>query len=164
MIILGIDPGTSRIGYGIISADHHIFEFIAYGCLEIEKQHKKEVRLPAIHNHIKDLIIRYKPEYAAMEKLFFQNNQKTVMAVSEARGVIYNACAMSAVPVGEYAPLQIKHAVTGYGKADKKQMQKMVQLLLRLPDIPRPDDAADALAIAICHALLSRDHAGTQTQ
>jgi crossover junction endodeoxyribonuclease RuvC len=164
MIILGIDPGTSRIGYGVITADHAIFKIIAYGCLEIEKQRKKEFRLPAIHNHINELIALYKPAQAAMEKLFFQNNQKTVMAVSEARGVIYNACAMNSIPVSEYAPLQIKHTITGYGKADKKQMQKMVQLLLRLPDIPRPDDAADALAIAISHALLSREHTSTRAQ
>jgi crossover junction endodeoxyribonuclease RuvC len=164
MIILGIDPGTSRIGYGVILVDHPAISLIEYGCLEIEKKRKKEDRLPAIHNHTNELISKFKPDCAAMEKLFFQNNQKTVMAVSEARGVIYNACALNAIPVNEYAPLQIKHAVTGYGKADKKQVQKMVQLLLNLAKPPFPDDAADALAIAICHALLSRQHSGPKTR
>lgn len=141
MKILGIDPGSSITGYGIID-EETIFD---YGCI------RPENNLSSLFKALNDLIARHKPEAMAVEKLFFSQNTKTALRVGEARGVIMLCGELLGLPIAEYTPLQVKVALTGYGKADKYQMQHMVKNLLKLKEIPKPDDAADALAIAICH-------------
>ena len=141
MKTLGIDPGYSLIGFGIID-EKKVFE---YGCIKAEND------LTSLYKQLNKLIIKHKPEAMAVEKLYFSRNVKTALRVSEARGVILLCASLAGVPVAEYSPLEVKMALTGYGKADKYQMQHMVKSLLGLSEIPKPDDTADALAIAICH-------------
>jgi crossover junction endodeoxyribonuclease RuvC len=152
MVILGIDPGTARLGYGVIKEEGKKLSLIEYGCLEPAKGTSKAERLVGVHNKVVELIEKHRPGSLAIEKLFFFKNQKTVLSISEARGVVLSAAQMQNLQIGEYTPLQIKQAVTGYGRAEKKQVQKMVQLILKMKEIPKPDDAADALAAAICHS------------
>ncbi len=152
MIILGIDPGTAIVGYALIKKEGRQLEALAYGCIRTKANLKDEERLLGIEKELKKIIERFKPQESAVEKLFFFKNLKTVMVVSQARGVILATLAKAGLPIFEYTPLQAKSAVAGYGKAPKIQVQKMVKSLLNLVDLPRPDDAADALAIAICHA------------
>jgi crossover junction endodeoxyribonuclease RuvC len=148
MTILGIDPGTTRVGYGIIETKNNNLIFKDYGCLFFEKINPEE-RLIHIFNGIKDLIEKEKPDIVAIEKIFFSKNKKTALEVSEARGVIIVAALANKIKLRSYTPPEVKQAVTSYGRAGKKEVQKMVRLLLNLKEDPNPDDAADALAVAI---------------
>lgn len=149
MIILGIDPGTSRIGYALIKkSEKNDVNLIIYGCLEIREQSQAE-RLKLISELIGNLVAKYHPDTLAIEKLFFTKNAKTALSVAEARGVIINSANASGLKILEFTPLEVKIAVTGYGKAEKYQVQKMVCNILKLKEIPQSDDAADAVAIAL---------------
>ena len=148
MIILGIDPGTVRVGYALLQKETGNASLIAYGCLQI-KNKKQTERLTEISRLISDLILKYRPETLAIEKLFFTKNAKTALAVSEARGVIINSASSLNLEVLEFTPLEVKAAITGYGKAEKYHVQKMICRILKLEKIPRPDDAADAIAIGL---------------
>lgn len=152
MIILGIDPGTATTGYGVIEKKGGQIKDIDHGCILTESSESLEKRLDTIFEELTKIIKKFQPEMAAVEELFFASNTKTAISVGHGRGVILLACERSKVPVYEYTPLQVKQAVCGYGRAEKKQIQKMVQTLLNLSKMPKPDDAADGLAIAICHA------------
>lgn len=152
MTILGIDPGTATTGYGLIKKEGNKLYSIDYGCIETKANMCMPDRLNEILKQTEKIIKEYKPDVMACEELFFFKNAKTVITVAQARGVLIVAGRKNMIPVYEYTPLQIKQALTGYGRAEKKQMQKMVTLLLKLDIIPKPDDAADALAVAICHA------------
>ena len=152
MIIMGIDPGTAATGFGFIKKLPDKLKIIDYGCIRTEAKFSTAERLKKIDQQLTKLIRKYKPERIAVEDIFFFKNLKTAVKVSQARGVILARAAQPKVSVIEYTPLQIKQAVTGYGRADKKQVQKMVQVILNLKEIPQPDDAADALATAICCA------------
>lgn len=148
MIILGIDPGTARIGYSIMKKYDGEVELITYGCLELKNISQVE-RLKKISELISKLIYKYGPETLAIEKLFFTKNVKTALAVSEARGVIINSANSLHLEVREFTPLEVKTVVTGYGKAEKYQVQRMVMNILKLQKIPKSDDAADAIAIGL---------------
>ena len=152
MIILGIDPGTATTGYGVIDQEKGETNLVDYGCILTSAKKSMDVRLEEISIKLAEIIKKYQPFEVAVEELFFTNNAKTAIAVGQARGVILLTAKQNHCAVAEYTPLQVKNAICGYGGADKKQVQKMVQLLLKLEEIPKPDDAADALAIAICHA------------
>lgn len=155
MIVLGIDPGTARLGYGLLRKEGSKLLHLEHGCFETPKGMPQAERLYSLHASLGELIARSKPAMVGVEKLFFQKNVKTAMAVSEARGVILLAMQTGALPISEFTPMQVKMAVTGYGAADKRQVQEMVRRLFSLKEIPRPDDAADALAIAYCAAVSS---------
>ncbi|NQU99632.1 MAG: crossover junction endodeoxyribonuclease RuvC [Parcubacteria group bacterium] len=152
MIILGIDPGTATTGFGVIRKEGNKLYPIDYGCIETKPNMAMPDRLNEILKQTEKIIKKHKPDTMACEELFFFKNAKTVITVAQARGVLIVAGRKNMVSVFEYTPLQIKQALTGYGRAEKKQIQKMVKLLLNLDKIPKPDDAADALAVAICHA------------
>jgi len=152
MKILGIDPGTATTGYGIINSDRNKLTLIEYGCIKTAKTDKPEARLLEIFQDLTKLIKKHKPGRVVIEKLFFLSNVTTAMAVSQSRGVALLAAAINQVPIVELTPLQVKNSLTNYGKADKKQVQHMVKTLLDLNSVPKPDDAADALALAICGA------------
>ncbi|HZJ76729.1 MAG TPA: crossover junction endodeoxyribonuclease RuvC [Oscillospiraceae bacterium] len=152
MIILGIDPGLAILGCGIIHYEGNRFKTIAYGCITTPSTISMPMRLKKIYDELNELIIKYNPEVIAIEELFFNINVKTALLVGHARGVAILAAANNNKEIFEYTPLQVKQGVVGYGRADKTQVQQMVKTLLNLPEIPRPDDAADALAVAICHA------------
>lgn len=152
MVILGIDPGLATVGYGVIESERGNFKALDFGVIETPKHETTPVRLAMIAECMEKLIDRYKPEEIALEELFFTKNITTGISVAEARGVILLIAIRKCGRLFEYTPPQIKQAITGYGNADKKQMQQMVKLLLRLETIPRPDDAADALAVALTHA------------
>jgi crossover junction endodeoxyribonuclease RuvC len=157
MRILGIDPGTATTGYGVVDEDPQgQLISVAYGTINTPANMAVEKRLLCIFEELKKLILLYEPHAAAVEKLFFYQNVTTAMTVSQARGVVVLSIAQAGLPFGEYTPLEVKQAVTGYGKADKQQVQQMVKTLLNLESIPKPDDAADALAVAICHHNSSR--------
>jgi crossover junction endodeoxyribonuclease RuvC len=151
MLILGIDPGTATTGYGLITEKRDRLAFVDHGVISTSCKDTSQARLRKIYSDLKKLILDYKPNAIAIEKLYFGKNTKTAIAVGQARGIALLAAAERKIVVAEYTPLQVKMAVTGYGGADKKQVQQMVKTLLRLSDLPKPDDAADALAIAICH-------------
>ena len=148
--VLGIDPGTARMGYGVVRGDVE-YESLDFGCLTTTADQPPEQRLLTLYQGLLALVERHQPQVVAVERLFFSRNVKTALAVGQARGVALLAAASNAVPVAEYTPLEVKQAVTGFGRADKDQVQRMVQALLQLPAPPRPDDAADALAVALCH-------------
>jgi crossover junction endodeoxyribonuclease RuvC len=150
MIAIGFDPGTARLGYGVIESEPDPRP-VDYGVIVTDHDLPMAERLLVIHDAVIELIDRYEPGAVAVELLFFARNVTTAMTVGQARGVILLAAAQRAVPVAEYAPSEVKQAVVGYGKADKRQIQEMVRIMLGLDDLPRPDDAADALAVAICH-------------
>jgi len=156
MIIIGIDPGTATTGYGIIKKENDNLKMIDYGCIKTEQKFSTAERLEQIDQQLTKLIKKHKPQKMAIEDIFFFKNVKTVIKVSQARGVILSRAAQMKILIDEYTPLQIKQAVTGYGRAEKIQVQKMVKLLLNLKEIPKPDDAADALAAAICCANSTR--------
>lgn len=161
MRVLGIDPGYAIVGWGVVEYISNRFAPIGYGAVITEKDTPFEQRLVEIYESVFDICKRYQPEALSIEKLYYQHNQTTVIGVAEARGVILLAAAQCGVPIYEYTPMQVKQAVVGYGLAEKKQVMDMVKRILKLKAVPRPDDAADALAIAICHArsatsLLSR--------
>jgi len=150
--VLGIDPGTATTGFGLITENNIGLQVIDYGVISTPPDLPMEKRLLIIYNRLLELIDLHQPDSCAVEKLFFQRNVTTAISVGQARGVILLALAARNVKYAEYTPLQVKQAVTGYGVANKRQVQIMVQSLLNLAEIPKPDDASDALAIAICHA------------
>ncbi len=152
MIILGIDPGYAIVGVGVVRYEANKFRILEYDAITTPAGMPTPQRLKHIYEQINLFLDKYKPDAVAIEELFFNNNAKTAIAVGQARGVLLVAAANKNIPICEYTPLQIKQAVTGYGRADKSQMQSMVKMLLNLNHIPKPDDAADALAVAICHA------------
>lgn len=156
MRIMGIDPGIAIVGFGIIDHYGSRLKPIKYGSIETPASTEVPSRLYTVYTECMDLIARYKPELMAIEKIFFNRNVTTAFTVGQARGVLLLAAYQSGLAVTEYTPLQVKMAVTGYGKADKKQVQQMVKILLGLSDVPKPDDVADALAIAICDAYTSK--------
>ena len=157
MIILGIDPGLATIGYGVIQVARDNFKEIDYGVITTSSKSDMLKRLMKIEKEIRKLVRKYKPKIIACEDIFFYKNVKTAFLVGQARGVILLACAKEKVGVKSYTPLQIKLSVVGYGRATKNQVQKMVKNILKLRDIPKSDDAADALAVALTHAFLSKD-------
>lgn len=152
MKILGIDPGTAIVGWAVVEASGSSVKSIAFGHITTAKTLSPEKRLQEIRSDLVTLLKRYRPEEGAVEDIFFFNNQKTAMAVSQARGVILLTLSDFGLKLSSYTPLQVKHALTNYGRADKKQVQQMVKTILKLSKIPEPDDTADALAIAVCHA------------
>ena len=151
MIILGIAPGTAATGFAIIKKQSEL-RAIDYGCIRTSPQFSTAERLKETHQQIAKLIKKHRPDIIAVEDIFFFKNLKTAIKVSQARGVALLSASQAKIPIAEYTPLQIKQAVTSYGRADKSQVQKMVKVLLNLKEIPKPDDAADALAVAICCA------------
>jgi len=152
MIILGIDPGTAALGYGLVRGDKDNLKLVKYGCVTTESKQAMPLRLQTIHQEIKKLIQNYKPDQLAVEEIFFAKNSKTALKVGQARGVILLLGAEHRIPVFDYTPLQVKQSIASYGRADKEQVQRMVQLILKLKEPPKSDDAADALAVAICHS------------
>jgi len=150
--ILGIDPGTSKIGYGVIKYDNKNYEALDYGTIDTPPNIENSARVLTINKKLVDLIRNFKPDFVAVEELFYFKNAKTVIKVAEVRGAITLTVRQSGVDFVEFTPLQVKQAVTGYGRAEKSQIQEMTKVILRLKEVPRPDDAADALAIAICCA------------
>lgn len=151
MIILGIDPGIAKVGYSILQCTGNNFKPIEYGCIVTSSKLIFPERLKIIYDDLIQIIEKYNPKELAIEQLFFNKNVKTAMDVGHARGVEVLAAVNKNLDIYEYTPLQIKQAVVGYGRADKNQVQQMVKMLLNLKEIPKPDDAADALAVAICH-------------
>jgi crossover junction endodeoxyribonuclease RuvC len=151
MLVLGIDPGTAITGYGLVGEEKGQAVAIAYGAITTPSDLLLPDRLLLLQRALAALIDQYHPDQSAVEQLFFNKNVRTALAVGHARGVVLLTLAQGNVPIYEYTPLQVKQAVTGHGRADKAQVQQMVTLLLRLSKIPKPDDVADALAIAICH-------------
>lgn len=152
MRTLGIDPGTAILGWGVVDTAAGQLALVAVGTLTTPAGMAQPERLCLLYDGLRELIARYRPDSAAIEELFFGKNVNTALSVGQARGVALLALAQAGLPVAEYKPLAVKQAVAGYGGADKKQMQEMVRLTLGLAAPPRPDDAADALAVAICHA------------
>jgi crossover junction endodeoxyribonuclease RuvC len=151
MIILGVDPGTATTGYGIIEKAGSKYTLIDYGVILTPAKTELHHRLDTIFDELTEVIKKYNPEEVVVEELFFATNAKTAISVGQARGVILLAAKKQDKIIAEYTPLEVKMAITGYGKADKKQIQQMVKAILALKEIPKPDDAADALAIALCH-------------
>jgi len=152
MRIIGIDPGYAILGWGVIEYAASRYRLLDCGAVKTDKGTEWPERLKAVYAGLVVIIEQYRPEICAIEELFFNSNQKTAIKVGEARGAAVLACANAGLPVFEYTPLQVKQALTGYGRADKHQMQEMVRQILGLEQPPKPDDAADAVAIAICHA------------
>lgn len=156
MIYLGIDPGTATTGFGIIKKTKNPkqeYEILEFGVVETPKTDSDSKRLQIIFEDLTGLIKKHKPDFIGIEKLFFATNARTAMTVSQARGIALLASEQAKVPILEFTPLQVKNTLCGYGKADKKQVQSMVQKTFKLKNIPKPDDAADALAIALCAAV-----------
>lgn len=151
MRILGIDPGYAILGWGVIDMKGNHFKVVDYGAVTTDAKMEMPDRLKILYNSLMDIIVRYEPEVASIEELFFNTNAKTAILVGQARGVAVLACANSGLEIEEYTPLQIKQALVGYGRAEKKQVQLMVKTILNLKEIPKPDDTADALAAAVCH-------------
>lgn len=151
MIILGIDPGYAIVGYGVLEYKGNKFRVIDYGAVTTQAGTPFPIRLQQIYDQMVLLIKKYKPEALSMEKVFYNNNAKTVVDVCQARGILLLAAQQFGVGIFEYTPLQVKQSVVGYGRAEKKQVQEMTRLILNLDKIPKPDDTADALAMAICH-------------
>lgn len=152
MIILGIDPGFAIVGLGVVEYKGNKFNVIDYFAVTTKAGLPIEERLKMIYDGINEAIQKYKPDAMSVEELFFNNNAKTAIQVGQARGVILLAGVNNNIPIFEYTPLQVKQSVVGYGRAEKKQIQQMVKAILGLKDVPKPDDVADALALAICHA------------
>lgn len=151
MRILGIDPGYAIVGYGVLEYNNMHFKPVGYGAITTDAGDPFHKRLESIDRDMGYLLDKYKPDAMAVEKLFFTTNQKTAIDVAQARGVILLNAVKRDVPVFEYTPLQVKQGVVGYGKADKHQVQEMIKNILKLKAVPKPDDVADALAIAVCH-------------
>jgi crossover junction endodeoxyribonuclease RuvC len=156
MRIIGIDPGTGILGFGVIDAEKGQAKLVDAGVIRTKVHQPLDERLVEIYNHLCDLIAQNKPQIMVVEKLFFAQNITTALSVSHARGVAMLAGKLAGLEIVEYTPLQIKQALTGYGRADKKQMQEMVRVLLGLKEVPKPDDCADALAAALMHATALR--------
>lgn len=151
MIIMGIDPGFAITGYGIVKYEGNKFSVIDYDAVTTKAGEDFSGRLLKIDEKLSELIGQYKPDVVSVEELFFNKNIKTAIAAAHGRGVALTAAARLGAPVFEYTPLQVKQSVVGYGRAEKAQVQQMVKVILNLPEIPKPDDVADALAVAICH-------------
>lgn len=152
MLVIGIDPGTAITGYGLVQENPDgSLTAVKFGVIQTASDMDMPERLLELHRSLNEILLLHQPECGAVEKLFFQRNVRTALSVGQARGVALLALAEHSLPVAEYSPLEVKQAVAGYGGADKNQVQQMVRALLVLDDVPRPDDAADALAIAICH-------------
>jgi crossover junction endodeoxyribonuclease RuvC len=151
MTIVGIDPGTATTGYGVVTYTHGQAIAEDYGCILTAKTETASARLQQLYRHMHQLLEAARPDVVAVEKLFFNTNITTAMGVSQARGIVLLAIEERGVELAEYTPLQVKMAVCGYGRAKKPQVQQMIAALLKLPEPPKPDDAADALAIALCH-------------
>jgi crossover junction endodeoxyribonuclease RuvC len=151
MVILGIDPGVAIVGYGVVECVSGNFRCLEYGCITTPAHTLLEDRLSEIYDGMTELIARHHPDCMSIEELFFNNNQKTAVDVAQARGVILLAANKAKLPIYEYTPLQVKSAVVGYGRAEKQQVMYMVRQYLHMKETPKPDDAADAIAIAICH-------------
>jgi crossover junction endodeoxyribonuclease RuvC len=151
MRVLGIDPGTAITGYAVVEEEGGRLSLVDIGVVVTPAKTPLPSRLQQIYTGLQDVITAQRPQAAAVEQLFFSRNVRTAMTVGHARGVVLLALADAGLDIAEYTPMQIKQAVTGYGSADKRQVQEMVRMLLSLPDIPRPDDAADAAAVAICY-------------
>ncbi len=152
MVILGIDPGYAIVGWGVIGYENNHFKVLDYGAITTSAGMSFSRRLELIYDEAELLMKRYSPQAMSIEKLFFNSNAKTVIDVGQARGVLMLAAQKCGLEVYEYTPLQVKQSVVGYGRAEKKQVQEMTRLILHLSEIPKPDDTADALAMAICHA------------
>lgn len=150
MRVLGFDPGTATTGYGVVEGQGNRLRYIAHGAIDTPANTHFAARLEAIYNGAVQLLGEYRPDAVAIEKIYFKQNVTTGIAVAQARGVLALAAAQAGLPISEFTPAQAKTAITGYGKADKRQVQQMIKILLNLTDIPRPDDAADALGLAIC--------------
>ncbi len=160
MRIIGIDPGTGILGFGVIDVAGQKAQLVDAGVIRTPIKEDDAVRLETIYHELTDIIVQTKPSVMSVEKLFFARNVTTAMTVSQARGVVLLCARLAGLEIFEYTPMQIKQAVTGYGKADKKQMQEMVRMLLKLREIPKPDDAADALAAALTFASTTRAPGG----
>lgn len=159
MLVLGIDPGTAIVGYGLVKEHHDgTLQAIEYGVIRTHSKTPMPERLNTIYDTLSDIVAEFKPDRAAVEELFFSRNVTTAITVSQARGVILLALQRASIRINEYKPNIIKQAISGYGGADKKQMQEMVRLLLNLETVPKPDDAADALAISITDINIGRFH------
>lgn len=152
MKIIGIDPGTATIGWGVVEESGGKVVAVAYGHIQTPKTASPEDRLLQLADELESILAKYRPDETAVEELFFSTNVKTAISVAQARGVILLTLRKFGVIIDSYNPLQVKQALTGYGKADKPQMQAMVKNILKLKEVPKPDDTADALAIALCHA------------
>ena len=152
MRIIGIDPGYAIVGYGIIDYNANRFTVVDYGAVTTKAHTPFEQRLSDIHKGLTQLIETFKPDAMSIEKLFFNTNTTTAIDVAQARGVIVLSAAQAGLKIAQYTPLQVKQSVVGYGRAEKKQVQEMTRLMLGLKTVPKPDDTADALALAICHA------------
>ena len=151
-LVLGIDPGTATTGYGLVrDREDGSLESLAYGTILTPAGAAAHQRLSMLFHQLNELLLLHRPDSCAVEKLFFQKNVKTALTVGQARGVILMALAEYGIPIGEYSPIEVKNAVVGYGGADKNQVQQMVKAILNLKEVPKPDDTADALAVAICH-------------
>lgn len=150
-IILGIDPGTAITGYGVITEAQGALQALDYGVIRTPSSDPLEIRLVSIYSELTALLRRHRPDAVAVEELFFSKNARTALSVGHARGVVLLSVAQQGTPLFHYKPAEVKQAVTGYGGADKRQIQEMVRMLLDLDAIPQPDDAADALAVAVCH-------------
>ena len=151
MRIIGIDPGYAIVGYGVVEYDGFRFKTVGYGAVTTKADMPFVKRLDAIYSDMKTLLERYKPDAMSIERLYFNTNTTTAIDVAQARGVILLSAQRKGIPVYEYTPLQVKQSVTGYGNAEKHQVMEMVKNLLALSGVPKPDDTADALALAICH-------------
>jgi crossover junction endodeoxyribonuclease RuvC len=151
MLVIGIDPGIGITGYGLVRETEQGLQTVDFGVIRTEVNGQIDLRLLDLSKKLKEILFLHKPDSAAVEKLFFQRNVSTALTVGQARGVAMLALAEDHIPISEYGPKEIKLAITGYGGADKKQIQNMVATLLGMKSIPKPDDAADALAVAICH-------------
>ncbi len=151
MLILGIDPGIAILGYGLVRYEANKFTVVDYGAITTNAGTQMSNRLMRLYEGLIEIIDKYKPDAFAVEELFFNKNIKTALTVGHARGVAVLSGVKSGLPIYEYTPLQVKQAVVGYGRADKSQVQQMVKILLNLREIPKRDDVADALAVAICH-------------
>lgn len=151
MRILGIDPGYAIVGYGIVDCVSSKFAVAGFGAITTDSKENFPNRLKSIHSDMKYLIDKYKPDCISIERLYFNTNTTTAIDVAQARGVILLSAVENGITVNEYTPLQVKQAVTGYGKAEKFQVMEMVKSILKLKEVPKPDDTADALALAICH-------------
>ncbi|AOT73320.1 crossover junction endodeoxyribonuclease RuvC [Geosporobacter ferrireducens] len=152
MIIIGIDPGIAIVGFGVIEYKGNHFRVISHGAVTTSAGESLPTRLEIIYNSLTELLEKYRPDAMAIEELFFNKNTKTAFMVAQARGVAILAASLAKLDIYEYTPLQVKQGVVGYGRADKKQMQTMVKTILNLEKVPKPDDVADALAVAVCHA------------
>jgi crossover junction endodeoxyribonuclease RuvC len=151
MLVLGIDPGTAITGYGLVSKEDDALTLVDYGTIITSQQMSLPKRLQTIYRELGEIVSRHRPSAVAVEKLFFSKNVRTALSVGQARGVALLAVADAEVPLHEYTPLQVKQSVVGYGRATKEQIQQLVKMLLGLDFVPEPDDAADAIAVAICH-------------